>query len=407
MGGFRVRQLQSKSRRRSSAEAQQFIVDTLSRADITVGGTSPGDIQVRDNRFYDRVIAEGSLGLGESYMDGWWDAQRLDVFFTKCLRARLDEQVTSKHGFLLYLKSIILNMQSRSRSRRVAQAHYNLGNAFYADMLGPGMHYTCAFWEDAETLKEAQIAKCELICKKLKLQSGDSLLDVGCGWGGFAEYAAREYGCRVTAYNIAEEQVRFAKKRCKGLDVDIVLDDYRCAKGKYDKIASIGMFEHVGPKNYRTAMELLECCLKEDGLFLLHTIGSDATQMATDPWVDKYIFPGGVLPSIQKIAEAAEKLFVVEHFHSFGQDYDKTLMAWHENFRNSWFKYENQYGERFFRMWSYYLLGCAGAFRARRNQLWQWVLSKRGIPGGYDAVSWSVKRDSAPLAERDHKYAES
>lgn len=397
-----MHQLQSKFALRRTSDTEKFVRDTLARAGISIGDDSPGDIQVRDTRFYDRVVAEGTMGLGESYMDGWWDAQRLDVFFTKCLRARLDERARSKHQLFLYLKSMLLNMQSRRRARRVARTHYNLGNAFYADMLGPGMLYTCAYWNDADTLEEAQNAKCELICKKLDLQPGDSVLDVGCGWGGFAEYAARRHGCRVTAYNIAEEQVRFARERCKGLDVEVILDDYRSAKGSYDKIVSIGLFEHVGPKNYRPAMEIMERCLKDEGLFLLHTIGGNETQMTTDPWVEKYIFPGGVLPSVQKLAEAAERLFVVEHFHGFGQDYDKTLMAWYDNFRNSWFKYEREYGERFFRMWSYYLLGCAGAFRARRNQLWQWVFSKRGVPGGYDFVTWTTKRDAVPLAERKH-----
>lgn len=402
-----MHQLQSKLGLRKSTDRQSFVCDTLARAGISVGGDAPGDIQVRDERFFDRVVAEGTLGLGESYMDGWWDAQRLDVFFTKCLRARLDERARSKHQLILYLKSILLNMQSRRRARRVAQTHYNLGNAFYADMLGPGMHYTCAYWEGAETLEEAQTAKCELVCKKLDLQPGDSVLDVGCGWGGFAEYAARTYGCRVTAYNIAEEQVRYARARCKGLDVEVVLDDYRNAKGSYDKIVSIGLFEHVGPKNYRPAMEILERCMKDDGLFLLHTIGGNETQMTTDPWVDKYIFPGGVLPSVQKLAEAAERLFVVEHFHSFGQYYDQTLMAWYDNFRNSWFKYEREYGERFFRMWSYYLLGCAGAFRSRRNQLWQWVFSKRGVLGGYELVTLATKRNDMPLAESRHELNDS
>lgn len=402
-----MQQLPSQIPLQGSTDAQEFVLGVFSRAGVTVDGTAPGDIQVRDDRFYDRVMAEGTLGLGESYTDGWWDAQRLDVFFTKCLHTRLDRVAKSKHKLFLYLKSIFFNMQSRTRARRVAQTHYNLGNAFYADMLGPGMHYTCAYWDDAETLEEAQDAKCELVCRKLKLEPGDSVLDVGCGWGGFAEYAARNYGCRVTAYNIAEEQVRYARERCKDLDVEVVLDDYRCAKGTYDKIVSIGLFEHVGPKNYRTAMEVMERCLKEDGLFLLHTIGGNETQMATDPWIEKYIFPGGVLPSVQKLAEAAEGLFVPEHFHSFGQDYDRTLMAWYDNFRNSWFKYENEYGERFFRMWSYYLLVCAGAFRARRNQLWQWVFSKHGIPGGYDALTWVPKGSDIRLTEREHEYADS
>jgi cyclopropane-fatty-acyl-phospholipid synthase len=394
-----MRQLLTQDSARSSMTAREFVIDLLSRADVSLGGNSPGDIRVHNEDFYDRVIAEGSLGLGESYMDGWWDCDRLDVFFAKTMRARLDEVVKSRDQFVLYLRSMLLNMQSRRRSQRVAQKHYNLGNAFYADMLDPGMHYTCAYWENAETLEEAQDAKCELICRKLMLKPGETILELGCGWGGFAEYAARHYGCRVTAYNIAEEQVRYARERCKDLDVEFVLDDYRSAKGRYDKVVSIGLFEHVGPKNYRTAMELAARCLKDNGLFLVHTIGRNKTYIATDPWIEKYIFPGGCLPSIQKLAESAENLFVVEHFHSFGQYYDNTLMAWYENFCKNWHKHEQQYGDRFFRMWSYYLLSCAGAFRARRNQLWQWVFSKHGVSGGYNALTWTAERDDALAAE--------
>ena len=392
-GDSSMQQLASEHRSQTYSSSRSFVRDILSRADISIGGNSPGDIQVHDERFFDRVLAEGSLGLGESYVDGWWDSHRLDIFFTKCLRTRLDEVVQSRHQVLLYVKSTLLNMQTKSRAQRVAQKHYNLGNAFYADMLDPGMHYTCAYWDDAETLEDAQIAKCDLICKKLMLVPGDTVLELGCGWGGFAEYAAKQYGCRVTAYNIAAEQVHYARERCKDLDVEIVHDDYRSAMGRYDKIVSIGMLEHVGPKNYRTSMELAERCLKDDGLLLVHCIGRDTSIVATDPWIDKYVFPGGVLPSVQKIAEAIEDLFVVEHFHSFGQDYDKTLMAWHDNFKRNWHRHEQEFGEKFFRMWSYYLLSCAGAFRARRNQLWQWVFSKDGVPGGYQALTWTAAKD--------------
>lgn len=383
-------QLLTQDRPRRSLAARDYVTDVLSRADVTVGGNSPGDVHVHDERFFDRVVADGSLGLGEAYMDGWWDADRLDVFFTKVLRARLDDVAKSKHRLLLHLKSRLLNMQTRRRSRRVAQNHYNLGNAFYADMLDSGMHYTCAYWEDATTLEDAQAAKCELVCRKLMLKPGESVLELGCGWGGFAEYAARRYGCRVTAYNIAEEQVKHARERCSDLDVEIVLDDYRSARGQYDKVVSIGMLEHVGPRNYRSFMELAERRLKDDGLFLVHSIGRDTTYVATDPWFERYIFPGGYIPSIQKIASAVEDLFVAEHFHGFGQYYDTTLMAWYENFLEHWHKHEHEFGGRFFRMWSYYLLCCAGAFRARRNQLWQWVFSKNGLPGGYRALTWTA-----------------
>lgn len=383
-------QLLTQASPRRSATSRDFVTELLAGAGVAVGGASPGDVRIHDERFFDRVLAEGSLGLGESYMDGWWDSDRLDVFFQKVLRARLDDAAGSRHALLLHIRSRLLNMQTRRRSRRVAERHYNLGNAFYADMLDPSMHYTCAYYEEAATLEEAQAAKCELVCRKLMLEPGETVLELGCGWGGFAEYAARNYGCRVTAYNIAEEQVRYARERCRDLDVEIVLDDYRSARGRYDKVVSIGMLEHVGPRNYRPFMELAERCLKDDGLFVMHSIGRNTTYVATDPWIDKHIFPGGYVPSIQQIASAVERLFVVEHFHGFGQDYDTTLMAWYENFRRNWHKHEQAYGERFYRMWCYYLLCCAGSFRARRNQLWQWVFSKRGVPGGYRALTWKA-----------------
>ena len=385
-----MRQMLTQSGTRRSMTARDFVSDLLSRADVTINGNSPGDIRVHDERLFDRLIAQGALGLGESYVDGWWDCEDLDVFFTNVLRARLDETARTRQQTQLYLKSTLLNMQTQRRSQRVAKRHYNLGNDFYADMLDPGMHYTCAYWENASTLEEAQNAKCELVCRKLMLKPGESVLELGCGWGGFAEYAARNYGCRVTAYNISEEQVKYARERCKDLNVEIVLDDYRAAKGRYDKVVSIGMFEHVGPKNYRTVMQIADRCLKDNGLFLAHMIGRNTTRVATDPWFDKYIFPGGVIPSIQKIAEAAEGIFVVEHFHNFGQYYDDTLMAWYANFCKNWHKHAQTFGERFFRMWSYYLLSCAGAFRSRSNQLWHWVFSKRGVMGGYRALRWTA-----------------
>jgi len=370
--------------------ARDFVSDALARAGVAINGNAPGDIRVHDERLFDRLVAEGSLGLGESYMDGWWDCDNLDTFFSKVLRAGLDEAVRGRHQVMLYLKSTLLNMQTQARSQRVAQQHYNIGNDFYADILDPGMHYTCAYWEDASTLEEAQNAKCELVCRKLMLEPGDSVLELGCGWGGFAEYAAKHYGCRVTAYNIAEEQVKYARARCRDLNVEIILDDYRAANGRFDKIVSIGMIEHVGPKNYRTVMKVADRCLKGNGLFLAHMIGRNTTRVATDPWFDKYIFPGGVIPSIQKISEAAEGVFVVEDLHNFGQYYDDTLMAWYANFRKHWHKHAQAYGEQFHRMWSYYLLSCAGAFRARSNHLWHWVFSKRGVAGGYRALRWTA-----------------
>jgi cyclopropane-fatty-acyl-phospholipid synthase len=250
-------------------------------------------------------------------------------------------------------------------------------------MLDTRMIYTCAYWTKAATLDEAQENKLELTCRKLELERGMKVLDIGCGWGGFAKYAAERFGVSVTGLTVSAEQAKSARELCRGLPVEIRLLDYRQFHGQFDRVVSLGMFEHVGYKSYRVYMEKASRYLKDNGLFLLHTIGTNISSKWNDPWIDHYIFPGSLLPSIQQIGKAIEGLFVMEDWHNFGADYDKTLMAWHQNFVNHWDDLKGRYDEIFFRMWKYYLLSCAGAFRARKNQLWQIVLSKKGVPGGY------------------------
>ena len=362
----------------------EIIAELLAKAGVTIDGGEPFDLQVHDKRLFDRILSDGSLGLGESYMDGWWDVEQLDEFFARVLRARLEARNELRGKWLWpWMRARALNMQNKSRSKRVAQSHYNLSNEFYADMLDERMIYTCAYWKNARTLDQAQEAKCELVCRKLQLKSTDKVLDLGCGWGGFANYAAEHYGCHVTGYNIASEQISYAREHAKGLPVEFVQADYRESKGRFDKIVSIGMFEHVGPKSYARAIAHASSLLADDGLFLLHTIGRDGPSVHVDQWIDKYIFPGGVVPSISQLSGAIDGQLIVEHFQTLGVDYDRTLMSWHSNFEQHWSRHSARLGERFHRMWSYYLLSCAGAFRARRLHLWQWVLSKEGIVGGF------------------------
>jgi cyclopropane-fatty-acyl-phospholipid synthase len=250
-------------------------------------------------------------------------------------------------------------------------------------MLDKRMNYSCGYWDKAQTLDEAQVDKLDLICRKLCLQPGMTVLDIGCGWGGLARYAAEKYGARVYGITVSAEQVKFARQYCRGLDVDIELQDYRALQQPFDRIVSVGMFEHVGSRNYRTFMKVVRRCLKPQGLFLLHTIAGNTSVHATDPWISRYIFPNSMLPSARQIAAAAEGQLVIEDWHSFGQYYDPTLMAWHRNFTAKWNAIQDLYDETFYRMWTYYLLACAGSFRARRNQLWQIVFSRNGIRGGY------------------------
>lgn len=368
----------------NALQAKKNIQELLSSAGIRVGGDNPWDIHVLNDKFYKKVLGGGSLAVGEAYMKNWWYSNCLDEFFARILSISLEEKLEKNWNVLVHVfRSRIINLASVSRAFNIGRHHYDLGNDLFSKMLDNRMIYTCAYWKNATTLDEAQEQKLKLTCEKLELNPGMTILDIGCGWGGFAKYAAERYGARVTGITVSEEQANAAKKICKGLPVHIKLLDYRQLEGQYDRVVSLGMFEHVGYKNYRVYMEKVNEYLKTDGLFLLHTIGTNVSSTWNDPWIEKYIFPGSLLPSIQQIGKAIEGLFVMEDWHNFGSDYDKTLLAWYKNFVDQWEHLKQKYDESFYRMWEYYLLSCAGAFRARKNQLWQIVLSKQGLRGGY------------------------
>lgn len=360
----------------------------IERLDIHIDGPGPIDPHVHDVRVYQRILSGGSLALGESYMDGWWDVERLDAFFERLAERGVIEDFLAPRLILQALWARMSNPQSRRRAWQVGREHYDKGNELYEAMLDKQMIYSCAYWKDAQTLEEAQEAKLDLVCRKLNLKSGQHILDIGSGWGGFAQFAAKKYGVHVTGITVSKEQVLYAEERVGSLPIIYKLQDYRdLGDEQYDHIVSIGMFEHVGPHNYHTFMETVHRCLKDDGLFLLHTIGNNRTVLAPDPWMNKYIFPNGILPSIRQIGTAIEKRFVMEDWHNFGADYDKTLMEWFRRFDIAWPQLRgNKYDDRFYRMWKYYLLSVAGVFRARKMQLWQIVLSKKGVRGGYVRV---------------------
>jgi cyclopropane-fatty-acyl-phospholipid synthase len=370
----------------SEAKERDFIQQILAAAGVSTNGSNPWDISIRDKRFYQRVVADGSLGLGESYMDGWWECECLDELFSRIMQTNAEEKIKNWKYVLYVLKARAFNLSRKSRSFRVADKHYDVGNELYRNMLDKRMVYSCAYWKDKPNLDDAQEAKLDLICRKIGLKAGDRILDIGCGWGGFARYAAERYGVHVVGISVSKEQVALGKELCCNQSVDLRLQDYRDIDETFDHIVSVGMFEHVGYKNYRTFMEIIHKCLKEDGLFLLHTIGNNVTEFTTDPWIYKYIFPNSMIPSMAQISAAVEGLFVTEDWHNFGIYYDKTLTSWHHNFTRNWQKVKDSYDDRFFRMWKYYLLSSAGSFRARALQVWQMVLSKKGVPGEYHAV---------------------
>jgi cyclopropane-fatty-acyl-phospholipid synthase len=361
-----------------AGDTPEILTSLLGKADVVINGDRGWDIQVVDQAVYKRVFSSWSVGFGESYMDGQWDCEQLDELFTRLLRTDIESAAVgiSKVRLLFeHLRHRFFNLQSKDRAFQVGERHYDAGNDVFEAMLDSRMIYSCGYWEHAKDLEQAQFDKLDMICRKLKLRPGETLLDIGCGWGGLAKFAAERYGAQVTGVTVSKQQLTLAKERCKGLPVTLILQDYRELRGRFDKIVSVGMFEHVGPKNYEVYFDTVKRLLAPGGLFLLHSIGLATTSQGTDPWLDKYIFPNGKLPSARQISAAVEGRFIIEDWHNFGQDYDRTLMAWWDRFDQAWPRLESRYNQRFYLMWKYYLLCCAGFFRSRQGQLWQLVLT--------------------------------
>jgi len=372
-----------------NAKYQTEIAKLLRVADININGDRPWDMRVHNPNLFARIIGQGSLGLGEAYMEGWWDCPELDDFFYRLLNAELRSQVTTMRDKLFYLYAHLSNRQLGKRALKVAQEHYDVGNDLYEKMLDRRMIYTCGYWQDAENLDQAQAHKLELVCRKLKLEPGMRVLDIGCGWGGAARYMAEHYDVEVVGITISQEQVAMATDQAGDLQVEFRFQDYRDVNEEFDRIYSLGMFEHVGFKNYREYFQVAHRCLKDGGLFLLHTIGHRVTDSRVDPWIERYIFANSILPSSELITQHSCDLFSIEDWHNFGLDYHKTLTAWDQNSRAAWESLP-AYNEEFQRMWHYYLMCCAGAFKSYRNHLWQIVFSKGSQQQPYRAVRSAI-----------------
>ena len=359
--------------------SERTIQQLLAQTDVQINGNRPWDIQVHDERLFDRLLRDSSLGLGEAYLEGWWDCQSIDEMIAQVLRAHLDEQIRRNLGMALQvLQARLFNQQSSARAFEVGVKHYDLGNELYLAMLDKRLNYACGYWKEADTLDEAQEAKLELVCRKIGIRPGMNILELGCGFGSFAKYAAEKYQAKVLGVTISKEQLALGSELCKGLPVELRLQDYRQVTGSFDAVISIGMIEHVGYKNYKDYMDMVDRCLKKDGIAFIHTIGGNTSSTTGEAWTNRYIFPNGMLPSIAQLGRAFEGRFVVEDWQNFGPYYDPTLMAWHANFEKAWPELQKHYDEIFHRMWRYYLLSSAGGFRSRNQQLWQIVLTRTG-----------------------------
>lgn len=383
-------------------QIKQRVTKQLSRAGIGIGAEDAWDIQVHDPRFYQRLVTQGSLGAGESYIDGWWDCPRIDLLTERVLRSGLvDQWGGCVRSTLAGALRRLINAQRGKRSEKVASIHYNNDPVFFEMLLGSTMNYSCAYWRSAETLDEAQVHKMRLIGLKLDLGPDDRVLEIGCGWGGLANYLSKTFGCSVVGITNSSSQARYATERFDSESCTFIHSDYRAFNprhgGGFTKVVSVGMFEHVGARNYPAFFELCRKAIEPTGLILVQSFGR-TIKRDFDPWTDRYIFPNSYLPTIDDIGKATGESLVMEDWHNFGADYDRTLMAWLDRFE-AWAASEAcDLPIKQVRMWRYYLATYAACFRVRnRIQLWQLVLSPRGIPGGYRSVREAVQRPPKTL----------
>ncbi len=365
-----------------SSYFKNSIQKILARADIQINGYRPFDIQVKNEKIFKRLIRYGKIALGESYMDGWWECPEIDQLVKRLAQGAVRQDLTTKLSlFLAYLKATLTDQGSREKAK-VGSKHYDFGNDLFKAMLDKRMVYSCANWENSSNLDQAQEEKLERICRALGLEPEMKILDIGCGWGSFVRYAAEKNGVQAIGICLSRKQLELGKELCKGLPIELKYQDYRDLQNneKFDRIISIEMFEHVGLKNFRNFMKIVHSSLKDDGLFLLRTIARNDTVSNCDhPWIDKYIFPNSHYPSVKQIGEAVEGFFTLENWENFAKDYSKTLAAWYANFLGGWDHLKENYDERFFRMWKFYLLSCKGLFDSGFTQLWQILFSKSKV----------------------------
>lgn len=367
---------------------ESFKTETTERSErfSTPNGNYNGEpvvatIEVKHPGFYSRLLQGGSIAAGEAYMDGWWDSPDLTALMKLMalnLRAldKLEEQ-GSWLTKLLYKFSHWSNRNSEENSRKNIHAHYDLGNNLYEAFLDTNMLYSSALYNHADdSLEQAQINKMDRLCQQLELKPADHVVEIGTGWGAMAIYMAEQYGCQVTTTTISEEQHAYAEQKIKerGLEDKITLlkEDYRNLTGTYDKLVSIEMIEAVGKQFLPSYIKVCESLLKSGGLMAIQaiTIADQRYDYYSNnvDFIQKYIFPGGFLPSVTSLTQATTKYsdLVARDLFDIGLDYAKTLNEWHLRFNRAESEVRSfGYDDRFVRMWRYYLSYCEGGFLAR------------------------------------------
>lgn len=356
-------------------------------------GTPQTTVTFHNSKLLKKLALSPSLTFGEGYMDG--DIEIEGSIMDILQGFYLSSKALHAHPHLRHLTGFLKNRQERINKKEAianAQHHYDIGNDFYKLWLDKTLAYTCAYFtHQDDSLEQAQRQKFELICRKIRLQEGHSLMDIGCGWGGFIFHAVEKYNVTATGVVAAKEQGEYIRREAKrrGIEdkVNVIIDDWRQATGTYDRVVSIGVMEHVGEAQYPEYFGMYKKLLKEDGIAFLHTIGRMESQ-TDDPWIRKYIFPGGHLPTLASLSDhAAQQRFVITDVENLWQHYAKTLAFWKENFEEHVPEITEMFDERFIRMWRLYLLGSEAGFRWGGIHLWQIVL----IPSKNN--SWPLNRE--------------
>lgn len=358
-------------------------------------------LSIHNPKTYDRILTFGALGFCEAYMEGWIDEENDDIsgliglFHRNGVYTKAREKVTLSLIWKVLTQRLLTIPTFIQNSRKNVQHHYDLGNDFYQQFLDPTLTYSCGYRiQETDSLEQMQLQKYELICQKLSLQPGDSLIDIGCGWGGMLIYAAEQHGVSGTGITLSEQQAKLAQAciEQRGLtdQIKILISDYREVEGQYDKFVSIGMFEHVGKNNFATFMGKAAQLLKPNGVGLLHTIGTESNER-NSAWVDKYIFPGGYAPQLHELVQEllAAKL-TIAHCENLKPHYAETLKHWGQNFtrnRDQIAALTSTYDERFLRMWHLYLQSFEASFRYGRMSVYQLLF--------YPGTQWPL---DTPLA---------
>jgi cyclopropane-fatty-acyl-phospholipid synthase len=364
----------------------------LAGADIEVGRSPSAEIIVHDDSFYRDVLTTGSLGLGDSYIDGKWDCEKIDELIYKILTLGIHQKLAPVYNIAGEIKRRALNLQSRERAKQVIEEHYDLPSEFYASFLDPYFQYTCARFEGTADLDKAQEIKMGNICKKLGLKAGDKVMDIGGGWGGLAHFMASNCGVEPTVVTLSKTQAEHIK-RTRGDEIKVQLCDYRDIpdelNGRFDAVTAVGILEHIGHQNYADFMGAVDRVLKPSGKLLIHTLYTPQSRPVSNAWLHKHIFPNGELAPREMIEENlssdfepadgpnGEKSTEEPAFEDITPNYFPTLHTWKDRLTESQKAGKINLSEREFRKWIYYFMSCAGAIKAGHMRVGQFLYGKK------------------------------